>query len=168
MLRNRHSVFYTMRACRCEKCDSHTSVQKDATTQQPLAKKHGCSLAFQFECNQCEHIQELKTTPPSTQTDAEHVVRGGNSPEPVQCDFQVTVAKDLVKKVGCASEHVPECFSNHGWMVLGSQTSGGAHCAICNRSAKCTCKCGIHVCGARSGRQCIFQHMAAVLKERSA
>lgn len=157
----------TLDARRCEKCDWHMSAERDTATGEVLAKKRGCSIALQFECNSCSHIQELSTSPPTTPAEAEQVIRGGHAPEPVG-DFQVTIAKDLVKKVGCASEHVPKCFEDHGWMVIGGQNGGGRHCAICNRNAKCMCKCGISVCGARSGRQCIFQHMATVLKERSA
>ena len=82
----------------------------------------------------CGHIQQLKTSPSTTPAEAETVVKGGRAPDPVQCDFQVNIARDLVKKVGCASEHVPERFSDHGWIALSGQTSGGTHSVRCTKA----------------------------------
>lgn len=60
---------------------------------------------------------------------------------------------------------LPPCFRGHGWAPVGGDNGNGRVCCVCGKKARSMCICGEGICGSKTGRQCIFHHMAKVIQE---
>ena len=60
---------------------------------------------------------------------------------------------------------VPDCFAGHGWAPSDPDRAQVRQCAVYKERAFNVCLCGEFICGSKSGRQCIFQHMHDVLQQ---